>query len=230
MYQEYPLAQERVKNLLYRVYGWMTIALLLTAGSAYWVASMPQLMIAIWTKPVLMWSLFGIQLIIVILFVHIVQRLSYPSALALFMVYALLSGVTLSSIFWAYDVVSIVQTLIVAGGMFASAAVYGYFTDTDLSQVRSIAVMALWGFVIALIANVFFKSSTFDLMVSAVGVVLFSVLTATDVNMIKQYALRMELENSEDYGKVGLLGALQLYLDFVNLFLSLLSLTGRRKR
>lgn len=231
MYKEYTVSQEeRVKSLFYRVYLWMTGALVLTAATSYAIIMQQRLVLAVWTNPWIVWSLIAAQLIVVVVFSSKLQTLSYRSALTLFLAYVVLSGVTLSGILLLYPIVTILRALIVTGGMFASAAVYGYFTNTDLTKMSSILTMALFGFLIALIANLFLKSSAFDFLISLVGVVLFTVLTAFDVNVIKQYAEYKE-EGTEQYNKIALLGALRLYLDFVNLFLNILRLmSGGRKK
>ena len=118
----------------------------------------------------------------------------------------------------------------ITAGMFGTFSLYGFVTQADLSKIGSIVRMALWGMIIALIVNLFWQNSVFNLIISWVGVVLFSALTAYDTYMIKQYAMRMEMAQSDEYAKVGLLGALELYLDFINLFLSMLNIMGRRRQ
>ncbi len=225
MYHETVASQEHVKNLFYRVYAWMTGALLVTAATSYAVIMTPSLVYTLWSNTWLIVSLIAVQLIVVIVFSSKLPTLSYRTALSLFLAYVILSGVTLSAVLLVYPIITILRALIVTGGMFASAAVYGYFTDTDLSKMRSLLTMALFGFIIALLANLFLQSTLFDFIISCVGVVLFTVLTAFDVNAIKRYADQIE-EGTEDYNKVALLGALKLYLDFVNLFLNILRLMG----
>jgi uncharacterized protein len=229
VYQDYPAIQDRVKDLFYRVYGWMTMALLLTAFTSLLVASNQRWMITLLTRPYVSLMLLLVQLIVVIVFATMLPRLAYFTALLLFIAYALLSGITLSFIFYTYSLSSILQALVITAGMFASTALYGYFTNTDLSKMGSILRMALWGMILALLVNLFVRSTPFNLIISWVGVVLFSALTAYDVYMIKQYAIAMEERGSEEYGKVGLLGAFTLYLDFINLFLSLLGVMGKRR-
>ena len=220
--------QEKTRNLFYSVFGWMTVALTLTAGWSYVIASRPDWMHALITKPYLGLTVFIAQLVVVITFSALLPRLSYPTALMLFIAYAILSGTTLSFIFTRFSIPSIIQTLFITGGMFASAGLYGYVTKSDLSQLRSVLFMALFGMILALLVNIFARSSALSTLISMVGVVLFSALTAYDIHKIKRLAAQENLDQ-EGYAKIGLYGAFVLYLDFINLFLSLLNLTGRRR-
>ncbi len=136
--------QEKTRNLFYSVFGWMTVALTLTAGWSYVIASRPDWMHALITKPYLGLTVFIAQLVVVITFSALLPRLSYPTALMLFIAYAILSGTTLSFIFTRFSIPSIIQTLFITGGMFASAGLYGYVTKSDLSQLRSVLFMALF--------------------------------------------------------------------------------------
>jgi len=220
--------QEKTRNLFYSVFGWMTIALSITGGWAYVIASRPHWIGALITKPYLGLTVLITQLVVVIVFSTLLPRLSYTSALMLFLAYAALSGTTLSIIFIRYSLPSIIQTLFITGGMFASVGLYGYVTKSDLSQLRSILLMALWGMILALLVNIFVRSSALSTLISIVGVVLFSALTAYDIQKIKRLSEKEHFDQ-EGYAKIGLYGALILYLDFINLFLSLLNLGGRRR-
>ena len=229
MNYEYPTTQDKIKRIFYSVYSWMTAALILTGITAYVVAHNKPLFSVILAHRWVSLTLFLVQLIVVIVFVGLLSRLSYAMALFLFFLYSVLSGITLSVIFFTYDLSSIIQALFITAGMFISMALYGYLTGADLSKMGSILRMALWGMILALLINIFIKSSTLSLLFSIVGVVLFSALTAYDVYTIKQLASRLEGADSESYAKIGVLGALQLYLDFINLFLSLLNITGKQR-
>jgi FtsH-binding integral membrane protein len=221
--------QEGRRSLFYHVYSWLALALVLTGLTAYGIAANTQWVTVLATKPFLGLTLFIVQLAVVIIFAGMLSRLSYATALFLFILYALISGVTLAIIFRVYALHSIIQALCITAGMFFTAALYGHVTQADLSKLGSILRIALWGMVLSLLVNLFFKSSIFDLVVSWVGVILFTALTAYDVSMIKSYAKQLEHVGEESYAKIGLFGAFQLYLDFINLFLSLLNITGRRR-
>ena len=149
-------------------------------------------------------------------------------AAALFILYAATLGVTLSSIFLVYTYTSIFATFLVTSVMFGAMAIYGYFTKADLSSMGSYLLMALVGLIIGGLVNMFLKNQTFQYMISAVGVLIFTLLTAYDVEKIKRMSQEM-LGDRETMAKISILGALMLYLDFVNLFLYLLQFMGRRR-
>ena len=155
-----------------------------------------------------------------------IQRLSLTTATTLFIIYSALNGVTLSSIFMVYAMTSIAKVFFITAGTFGVMALYGSVTKTDLSKFGNLFLMALFGLIIATVANLFIKSSGFDLILSYIGVVLFVGLTAWDSQQIKR-ALSMQAGLDESAQKVALLGALELYLDFINLFLYLLRIFGR---
>lgn len=218
---------QTVKNFMYKVYGWMAAGLALTAGTAYYVFSNPALYQYIFKNPIIAISLIVVQLALVIALAGFVTKMSVPTAITVFLGYSLLTGVTLSSIFVLYKITTIYLAFAIAAGMFLSMAVYGYFTKEDLSSVGAIAQMGLFGIIIALIINVFMQSGQFDYIISLIGVGVFTLLTAYDSQRIKQIG-NMMLGQGEMEHKAALVGALTLYLDFINLFLFLLRLFGRR--
>jgi uncharacterized protein len=193
------------------------------------IASNPVWVKNLVTKPYLFLGLAILQIIVVLVFSLMLSRLSYFAALTLFLFYAFLNGVTFSVIFLAYTQSSIAQVFFIAAAMFAVMAIYGYFTKADLSKFGTILMMALFGMIIASLINLYFKSSTTNLVISWIGVIVFSGLTAYDINNIKRFAGVLQGADRENYLKVGLFGALQLYLDFINLFLSLLNIMGKRR-
>jgi uncharacterized protein len=145
-----------------------------------------------------------------------------------FIVYSVLTGITFSTIFAAYELGSIYLVFGITMGMFAFMALYGFVTKTDLTKLGNILLMALFGLIIGMVVNIFLKSSTFDFYLSALGVIIFTGLIAYDVQKIKQMGNWL-LHQGQDVQRVALLGALTLYLDFINLFLNLLNLLGKRK-
>ncbi len=227
MYEDYPISG-RVHSFMYSVYGWMACALLVSALTAYYVAATPAIFEWIYGNIFVLIMLFVAQIGLVIGLSLFLPRLTLVTALIMFFLYAGLLGVSLSVIFHIYTTASIFSTFITAAGMFGAMAVYGYLTRTDLTTVGSISIMILFGLIIGLLVNLFLRSATMDLVLSGVGVVIFSLLTAYDTQKIKELGQRM-LADQETMQKVALLGALTLYLDFINLFLFLLRFMGRRQ-
>lgn len=215
--------------LMRKVYVWMTLALVLTGITAFGVASSPSLMMTIFQTPAIMWGLIIAELIIVIAISAAINRLSLTTATLLFVLYSVLNGATFSLIFAVYTMSSIANVFFITAGTFGVMAAYGYFTKRDLSSWGKLLLMALIGLIIATLVNVFLvKSSGFDLILSYAGVLIFVGLTAYDTQKIKQM-LAMQTDMGEGAQKVALLGALSLYLDFINLFLYLLRIFGRRE-
>lgn len=215
--------------LMRKVYVWMTLALVLTGITAFGVASSPGLMMTIIQTPAIMWGLIIAELAIVIAISAAINRLSLTTATLLFVLYSVLNGATFSLIFAVYTMSSIANVFFITAGTFGVMAAYGYFTKRDLSSWGRLLLMALIGLIIATLVNVFLvKSSGFDLILSYAGVLIFVGLTAYDTQKIKQM-LAMQTDMGEGAQKVALLGALSLYLDFINLFLYLLRIFGRRE-
>ena len=215
--------------LMRKVYVWMTLALVLTGITAYGVASSPGLMMTIFQTPAIMWGLIIAELAIVIAISAAINRLSLTTATLLFVLYSVLNGATLSLIFAVYTMSSIANVFFITAGTFGVMAAYGYFTKRDLSSWGKLLLMALIGLIIATLVNVFLvKSSGVDLILSYAGVLIFVGLTAYDTQKIKQM-LATQTDMGEGAQKVALLGALSLYLDFINLFLYLLRIFGRRE-
>lgn len=215
--------------LMRKVYVWMTLALVLTGITAFGVASSPSLMMTIFQTPAIMWGLIIAELIIVIAISAAINRLSLTTATLLFVLYSVLNGATFSLIFAVYTMSSIANVFFITAGTFGVMAAYGYFTKRDLSSLGKLLLMALIGLIIATLVNVFLvKSTGFDLILSYAGVLIFVGLTAYDTQKIKQM-LAMQTDMGEGAQKVALLGALSLYLDFINLFLYLLRIFGRRE-
>lgn len=213
--------------LMRKVYVWMTLALVLTGITAYGVAHSPNLLAFIYGNRFVMWGLIIGELALVFGVTAAINKLSLTSATLLFILYSILNGATLSSIFIVYSPVIITKVFFITAGMFGAMAAIGYFTKTDLSSLGKVLFMALIGIIIATLVNVFLvKSSGMDLIISYLGVVIFSGLTAWDSQKIKQMLIMCD-DMSEGAQKMALMGALSLYLDFINLFLYLLRIFGR---
>lgn len=216
-------------SLMRKVYVWMALALTITGFTAYGVSTSPAILQAIATNSVLFWGIIIGELALVLWISAGINRLSLTSATLLFVVYSVLNGVTMSFIFLVYTMTSVASVFFITAGTFAVMAFIGYTTKKDLTSIGRLALMALIGIIIATIVNIFFtKSDTFDLILSYLGVAVFVGLTAYDSQKIKRM-LMMQEDGGEQAQKVALLGALSLYLDFINLFLYLLRIFGDRK-
>ncbi len=228
-YPEYPYPEEGMaSSFMYKVYGWMSFALAVTAGVAYYTFRTQAFFKYLTAHPWAMAGLVILQFALVIVLAFYVMRMSLPVAIATFILYAASLGLTMASIFFVYTKSSIYATFIVTAGMFLATALYGYFTKTDLTSVGSFAIMGLFGLIIGMLVNLFLRNSTFDYILSGIGVIIFTLLTAYDTQKIKQIASRLVADN-QTRGKVAILGALTLYLDFINLFLFMLRFMGDRR-
>ena len=214
-------------SLMRKVYVWMTLALVITAVTAWGVANSPSLLMAIYGTKYAIWGIIIAELALVFVVSGMIDRLSLTTATLLFTLYSVLTGVTMASVFALFPSVVITKVFMITAGTFGTMAAIGYFTKTDLTSLGKILFMGLIGLIIATAVNVFFvKSSGMDLVVSYVGVLVFVGLTAYDSQKIRQM-LAMCPDADEHAQKLALLGALSLYLDFINLFLYLLRIFGR---
>jgi len=220
---------EAFPALMRKVYVWMTLALVITGVAAFGVATSPGVMSVIYGNQIVFWGLMIAELALVFSISGAINRLSLTTATLLFVLYSVINGVVLSSIFLVYTASSIASVFFITAGTFAVMAFIGYTTKTDLSSLGKILLMAVIGIIIASLVNVFFvKSTGFDLIISYVGVLVFVGLTAYDSQKIKQMLL-MAPDAGEASQKLALLGALSLYLDFINLFIYLLRILGKRE-
>ena len=214
--------------LMRKVYVWMTLALVITGVTAYGVATSPGLMMTIATNKLLFWGLIIAEFGLVVAISAAINKLSLTTATLLFVLYSVINGATLSFIFAIYTMSSIASVFFITAGTFAVMAVIGYTTKKDLTSMGKILFMALIGIIIATVVNIFLKSTGLQMIVSYLGVLIFVGLTAYDSQKIKQMLL-MAPDAGEGAQKIALLGALSLYLDFVNLFIYLLRIFGRRE-
>lgn len=220
-------AQLAFPALMRKVYVWMSLALVITGLSAYVVATIPVLSSAVLNNSVIFWVLVISELALVLGLSAAINKLSLTTATLMFVLYSVINGATMSSIFLIYSTSSIAQVFFITAGTFAVMAFIGYTTKADLTSIGKISLMALIGLIIAGIVNIFLRNSMFDLIISGVGVLVFVGLTAYDSQKIKEM-LSSATDTGEVAQKFALLGALTLYLDFINLFLYLLRLLGRR--
>lgn len=228
MWQQNHSMQVSARDFMYKVYGWMSVALAVTAGVAYYIASTPAIYMTLFKSPGLLFGICAIQIATVIFLGWKLNDLSYSSAVAVFMMYAALTGVTVSSVLIIYTFSSVFLAFGITAGMFSSMALYGYVTDTDLSSMGNVLLMGLWGMIIAMFANMWFQSPAMQYWISIAAVGIFTLLTAYDTQKIKRLGESMMVDE-ETRGKVAIMGALTLYLDFINLFLHLVRLFGKRK-
>jgi len=219
-------AVERVPGFIRAVYGWMAAGLTLTAATAATVAASPTFVNAIASNTVLFWGLAIAQLGIVIVLSARVDRLAAATAAALFIVYSALTGVTLSFVLLAYTGESVAATFVVTAGMFGAMAAFGATTRRSLAGAGQFLFMGLIGVVLASLVGVFWHSDALQFVISLVGVVVFAGLAAYDAQRLAAMA---ENVPAGHVGAYAVTGALALYLDFVNLFLSLIRLGGRRR-
>ena len=235
MYDEsrYGVRTENSTNSLARamtgVYWWMTFALLISGVSAWMVGTSQELARLFVGNPVIFLILAVVEIVMVIGITAGINKLSAATATALFILYAAINGLTLSVIFLAYTMSSIAVTFAVTAGTFGVMAVVGTVTKADLTKLGSLLMMALFGLIIASIVNIFWTNETLYWICTYAGVLIFVGLTAYDVQKIKKMYINMGTDNPETVRKIAVLGALSLYLDFVNLLLYLLRIFGRRR-
>jgi FtsH-binding integral membrane protein len=214
--------------LMRKVYVWMTMALAITGFTAYGVATSPGILEAIYTNPILFWGLIIAEFALVIGVSAAINKLSLTVATLMFILYSVINGALMSYIFLAYTTTSVATVFFITAGTFGVMALIGYTTKVDLSSIGKILFMALIGLVIATVVNLFVKSDGFTMILSYVGVLIFVGLTAYDTQKIKQMLLQAP-DAGEGAQKLALLGALTLYLDFINLFIYLLRILGKRE-
>jgi FtsH-binding integral membrane protein len=219
-------AAERVTSFLRAVYGWMFVGLGITAFVAYAIASSPALIGALVSNHFLFLGLFLAQLGVVFFLSARVDRLAPGTATGLFVLYSALTGVTLSVILLAYTGASIATTFVVTAGMFGALAVYGTTTSRSLAGMGQFVFMGLIGLVLASVVGIFWKNAALEFLISVVGVIVFTGLTAWDAQRLRQMATSIP---EDKLGSYAVLGALSLYLNFINLFLFLLRFMGGRR-
>ena len=213
--------------LMRKTYLWMTMALVITGLTAYVVATNQTITTFLALHHQLIWVFLIAELGLVIGLNAAINKLSLPVATLMFITYAVLNGVTFSSLFYVYTMGSLATTFLITAGTFGAMSAVGFFTKVDLSSIGKILLMALIGLIIATVVNLFVQSSALEMILSYVGVLVFVGLTAYDTQKIKQMFM-MAPDAGAATQKYALIGALMLYLDFVNLFLYLLRIFGKR--
>lgn len=222
-------SENAVATLMRNMYVWMAIALVITGFTAFAVANTYSMISALVTSPIIYYGLIFAELGLVYYLSSRIFRMSFATAGLLFAVYSIVNGVTLSLIFLIYELGSIVSTFFITAGTFGAMAVVGSFLKKDLSFIGRFALMALIGLIIAGVVNIFMRSEGFSFIIAIIGVLVFTALTAYDAQKMKNLIAENGYEVNENTQKLALIGALELYLDFVNLFLYLLRLLGSRR-
>ena len=214
--------------LMSKVYLWMTLALVVTGMTAYYVASTPAILYAIVSNQIAFWGLFIGELVLVFVLSSRIMRLSFVTASLMFVIYSIMNGVFFSFILRAYTEQSIATTFLITAGTFGAMSLFGFVTKRDLSTMGRILFMLLIGLIIATVVNIFMKAEGLALILNYAGVVIFVGLTAYDTQSIKQ--MLQEHGDKEGAEKIALLGSLSLYLDFINLFIYLLRFFGESRK
>ncbi|MBR1543301.1 MAG: Bax inhibitor-1/YccA family protein [Muribaculaceae bacterium] len=215
-----------LSKVMRSVYLRMFLGLLATAFTSLYIASNEALVTTLFSSQFIFFGLMIAELAVVIILSSMINKMSTAMATALFYLYAVLNGVVFTSILFVYSPAVIFKTFLITAGTFAAMSIFGYTTKQDLSKFGTYMVMALIGLIVCSIVNIFLKSSGFDWLISLAGVAIFVGLTAWDTQKIKAMAMATDEEN---VGKLATMGALSLYLDFINLFLYLLRIFGRER-
>lgn len=222
--------QVRERNLIKNVYLWMTAGLALTGIVAYTVSHSPAMMNAIFSTPGLFIMLMIAEIGLVIFLSARINKMSAQTAVLSFTGYALLNGLSLSVIFLAYTGMELTQAFFSAAAAFGGMSLYGLTTKKELSGIGHYMIMGLWGIIVASLINFFIGSATLYYLISYIGVAVFMGLTAWDTQVIKRWNLEYGASmGEEEYVKLSIMGALKLYLDFINMFLFLLRIFARRR-
>ncbi|MBQ7594635.1 MAG: Bax inhibitor-1/YccA family protein [Synergistaceae bacterium] len=220
---------EAVNSLFRKVYQYMAIGLILTSLTAYFTASSSAMLSFLYGSQYSFLILVIAEIGLVIYLSAAINKLSASTALILFYVYSVLNGLTISSVLLVYTSESVYKAFLSTAGMFGAMSLYGLYTKSDLTGMGSFLRMGLFGLIIAMVINMFVGSSTAELVISILGIIIFLGLTAYDTAKIKAMASSFDGQDENLTGKVAVLGALALYLDFINIFLYLLRLFGRER-
>lgn len=216
-------------TLMRSVYTWMTLALAITGLTAMYMAKSLTVINMMMQNSMLFWGVLIAEVVLVMYMSARINKISFTTATLLFIAYSILNGVTLSILFLIYTASSIATTFFVTAGTFGAMALFGYVTKKDLTRIGSLCIMGVIGLIIASVVNMFLHNTMMDMIISYLGVLLFVGLTAYDAQKIKHLLSGDDIEVNESTQKIALLGALTLYLDFINLFIYLLRILGDRK-
>ncbi len=216
-------------GLMKDIYVWVAIALAITGVTAYTVAHTPVLLSLVFAGKFTMWALLIATVALVWHLSSAVSRLSLKAVTAMFLIYSVLNGLTMASIFIVYTMTSIASVFFVTAGTFALMSAYGYLTKADLSKLGNLCLMGLFGLIIATLVNMFFANSFLDMLLAYAGVLIFVGLTAYDTKRIREIAYANNTGATDNGAKLAIMCALTLYLDFINLFIYMLRIFGEKK-
>lgn len=221
------VAQEQ-QRFIVKVYGWMAVALAITGMVALWTATSNSMITFIYGNPGVIIGLMIVKLLLVGSLAGWVNKMSSQTATIIFVVYSVLTGFVFSGLFLIYTTGSLASTFLITGGMFAVMSIYGWRTGNDLTKFGSLLFMLLIGLIFASIVNIFMNSTTLYWISTYVGIFIFTGLIAYDTQKIKDMGAQVQ-EGTEEHRKGAIVGALNLYLDFINLFLMLLRIFGSKR-
>jgi FtsH-binding integral membrane protein len=231
MFNNQRYSSSMAQGFMSKVYGWMCTGLATTAAVSYYLSPEvnPALLKTLMSNMFMVLGLFVVQMGLIMYMMWNYARLSYGAMSVMFMLFCALQGITLAPILYVYTAASVFYVFLIAAGMFAAMALYGWLTDADLSSMGNILFMGLIGILIANLINIFVKSAAFNMAIACFGVGIFALLTAYDVQNLKRYS-QFGMSSPDDMGKFALIGAMGLYMNLINIFLYLLQLFGDRRR
>lgn len=221
------VSEGAVNKVIRNVYLWMAGALAISALTGFYIYTSPYVLQAIFSTSWLFPVVFIAELVLVMVLSSRINKMSSLSATLMFLLYSVLNGLTFACVFIMYELASVLSIFVISAVMFGVMALIGSLTKKDLTSVGNILTMALLGLVLVMVVNIFVRSSVLEIVLSAVGVLIFVGLIAYDAQKLKEAFSGME--DNDHTAKYAVLGALTLYLDFINLFLFLLRLFGRRR-
>lgn len=227
--RENSVSKAAQSTLMRSVYTWMTLALVITGLTAMYMAKSLTLLNMMMQNSMMFWGLLIAEVALVMYLSVRINKISFTTATLLFIAYSILNGATLSILFLLYTISSIATAFFVTAGTFGVMALYGYITKKDLTRIGNLCLMGVIGIIIATVVNIFINNSMMDMVISYIGVLLFIGLTAYDSQKIKHLLSSDDIEVNETTQKIAVMGALTLYLDFINLFIYLLRILGDRK-
>lgn len=217
------------EGFMTKVYGWMCVGLAISAGVAYYIMSNVMLLQKIVSN---FWLMAGLSIVsfgLILMMSFAFAKMSYAAVVASFLSFTVLQGITLTPVLLQYTQTSVATVFLISSLMFLGMALYGTFTKADLSSMGNILLMGLWGLIVCGLVNIFFQNSLFQTMISACGVGIFAMLIAYDVQMLRRLSQQVMM-TPQDAGKFAVIGALNLYLNMINLFLYLLQLFGDKEK
>ncbi len=219
-----------INKVMSNIFLLMTLALTVTGFVSFYILENQELLIKLISSPNTLFGLLGFEFLLVIVLTLIINKISSNVAMIIFAIYSIINGITIAPILFAYTQESVASTFFITAATFGAMALFGYTTKKDLSTIGRILLMALFGLIIASIVNIFIKSSGMGMIINYAGVLIFVGLTAYDTQKIKEIVKNnITVEGGASVPKIAVIGALTLYLDFINLFLKLLRIMGKRK-